>query len=156
MSPTITTMSIALGPQGTQETLRIMAALVRAAADDNVFREFASQYRTPAEVDLMLRIVYTYIEEPIETLYAPQYNLSHLYQFGSIIGDCDDISMFYAAVFTVIGIRTRFVAMRTRRNDPEFYHVVVEDLDSQRRYDATVPPNMVYQMIDYGKMVQYV
>lgn len=154
MKPIIKTMSIATGPQGTRETLRIMATLAREAADSELFRQFASVFKTPQEVD-SIRQHYEYTPEPVETLYTPQYNLHMFITTGKFIGDCDDVAMLYAAVFYVKDIPARFVAMRTKQHDPDFYHVVVEAFihGAWKRFDPTVPPSMV--QTDYGRMTEY-
>lgn len=156
MNPIITTVSIATGAQGTLETLRIMRGLAVHAAEWDLFKDFALMFRSASEVDATLRPHYEYTDEPVETLFAPEYNLAHYMKFGKIIGDCDDIAMFYAAIFNVLGIRCRLVAMRTRRNDPNYFHVVVEayEYDRWKRFDATVVPGLM--QIDYGRMEVYV
>lgn len=149
-------MSINSGAQGTLETLRLMAALAREAGDDPNFSQYAQSFSTAAEINRVHIPVYRYADESIETLFTPQWNLSHLIQTGELMGDCDDISMFYAAMFHVLQIPSRLVAMRTRRNDPDFLHVVVEAYEDNRwkRFDPTVFPGLV--QIDYGRMVEYV
>jgi len=149
-------MSIGTGAQGTRETLRIMAGLARDAANDPHFQEFARSFRNADHVNVELYHAYKYQDEEIETLYHPVFNLGYLLETGELTGDCDDIAMFYAAVFTVLGIPCRFVAMKTKRHDPEFLHVVVEAFENNRwkRFDPTVTPGLV--QIDYGRMVEYV
>jgi len=148
--------SIGPGEQGTLETLRIMAGLAREAANDSIFVEYARSFSNTSEVNQAHYGVYKYLHEEIETLYAPEFNLEHLQQTGELTGDCDDIAMFYAAIFKVLGIPCRFVAMKTRRHDLEFSHVVVEAFEDNRwkRYDATVMPGLV--QIDFGRMIEYV
>jgi len=149
-------MSIGSGEQGTLETLRIMASLTRDAANNPEFQSFARSFRSIDHVNAELYHAFKYRDEEIETLYHPVFNLEHLQQTGQLTGDCDDIAMFYAAIFTVLGIPSRFVAMKTRKHDDEFSHVVVEAFSNNRwkRYDPTVIPGMV--QIDYGRMTEYV
>lgn len=148
-------MSIAHGPQGTRETLVMMAALAHEAQSSETFRAFARWIKSVAEINALRRF-YVYTPEEVETLYAPEINLRHFIEHGSLIGDCDDISTFLAAIFLFHRVPSRFVAMRTKRNDPDFYHVVVEAFlgDNWKRFDLTVPPAM--QQIDYGQMIEYV
>lgn len=152
----ITTTTIAPGPQGTAETLRVMAGLARNAATWDTFQVFSRLFENAAQVDKTLRPHYEYVAEEVETLYAPEYNLMNLIRNGKLIGDCDDIAMFYAAIFYVLGIPARFVAMRTKKNDPLFYHVVVEAFEHDRwkRFDPTVIPSLVE--IDFGQMLEYI
>ena len=155
-------MSIAPGPQGTLETLRIMAGLSRDAMNYQDFCSFMANLicsgdgnftrSGPDIIDRYLRSIFRYVNEDVETLYSPAYNVWQLTQTGYLMGDCDDISMMYAAVFNALGMRSRFVAMRTKPHDPNFYHVVVEVYYQGRwiRYDATVPPRTVH--IEFGLM----
>ena len=151
--------SIASGNQGTWEKLRVMAGLTREAAADSYFSGAAKSFfyhPTAGEVDAQIRYFYTYTNEAVETLYSPIFNMKRYAAGADIIGDCDDVSMFLAAVLKVKGYRTRFVALRTRRHDPEFYHVVVEALEhgKWKRFDPTVIQGLM--QVDYGQMVEYV
>jgi len=153
----VTTSYIPEGNPGTRITLQVMARLARRAITLPWFAEFALQFSNASSADSYLRPFFHYLDEDVETLYAPEFNLIHLLEHGNLIGDCDDIAMFYAAIFKAIGIeRIRFVAMRTRKGDPDFYHVVVEAFEDGRwkRFDSTVKPSLV--QIDYGQMVEYV
>jgi len=149
-------MSIAAGPQGTAETLAVMVALIRDAANNEIFQEFAGMFRSASDVHETLNRYYRYTDESIETLYAPEYNLGMLISELKLIGDCDDIAMFYAAIFKVLGILTRLVAMKTRPHDPDYYHVVVEAFEDHRwkRFDPTVKAST--PQVDYGQMTVYV
>lgn len=155
-NPIITTTWIPDGNAGTRATLVTMANLATCALSDELFSTFATMFNTTNDVDRQLRPRYQYLDEEVETLYAPEYNLLHMLETGYLIGDCDDIAMFYAAIFKGMGLPTRLVAMRTKHNDPEFYHVVVEVFERNRwrRYDPTVVPSLA--QVDFGQMVQYV
>jgi transglutaminase superfamily protein len=158
-------MSIAPGNQGTVETLRIMARLARESLNYQDFCDFMADIvcnnvvllSLPDDIDRYLRAIYRYENEDVETLYSPAYNAWQYRRTGMLRGDCDDISMFYAAVFTALGHKTRLVAMRTKRNDSEFHHVVVEiqyDPTLWKRFDATVPQGTAHN--HYGTLIQYV
>lgn len=83
------------------------------------------------------------------------FNMHRLLQNQDIVGDCDDVAMFLAAVLKIKNYRTRFVALRTRRHDPEFYHVVTEAMEQGqwKRFDPTVVPGLI--QVDYGQMIEY-
>ena len=151
----ISTTTIGKGAQGTRETLRIMAGMVRHAVSMEPFREFALFFPNAQSVEV-IRKYFRYTPEDVETLYSPEYQLYSLIHTGQFTGDCDDIAMMYAAIFHVLGLSTRFVAMKTKRNDPEFLHVVVETFENNRwkRFDPTVKPGMI--QIDFGQMVEYI
>lgn len=156
MKPTITYTTIQAGPAGTKETLIVMRSLVARAAQSPVFRDFAKMFRTAQEVDETIRPYYDYTPEDVETLYAPEYNLANFINTARFIGDCDDIAMLYAAIFTVLRLPTRLVAMKTLKGDPQYDHVVVEVFEHGRwkRFDATVIPGLT--QTDYGQMVEYI
>lgn len=149
---------VAPGAQGTRETLNLMVSVTREAVRDSRFQEFAQHFdgMTPAEIDTQVRQVYTYVDEEIETLYSPLFNMARWLNGFDVVGDCDDVSMFLAAIFTALGYQSRFVAMQTKRNDPLYYHVVVEVKDGGKwkRFDPTVMQGLV--QVDYGQMVIYV
>lgn len=157
---TLRQMSIAPGPMGTMETLRIMAVLAKDALTYLDFCTFMSDIICngavltlhPNDIDIYLRGIYRYVNEDVETLYSPAYNAWHFRQNGYIMGDCDDICMMYAAVFHALGYRSKFVAMRTKPRDLNFYHVVIETFVEGRwlRFDATVPRGTIHT--DYGLM----
>lgn len=71
-------------------------------------------------------------------------------RLGYLEGDCDDVSMFYAAVFTVMGIPARFVAIRYHNENPNFEHVFTQgyDMAEWRTFDATVQPGTTIKAID--------
>lgn len=154
----IRVMNIASGNQGTRETLRLMVALTLEAVRDETFHKWAAvlfDFPTAREIDAEVRRSYTYVDEEIETLYSPMFNMHRLLQNQDIVGDCDDVAMFLAAVLKIKNYRTRFVALRTRRHDPEFYHVVTEAMEQGqwKRFDPTVVPGLI--QVDYGQMIEY-
>lgn len=154
-------MSIGPGPQGTLETVRMMARLSKEALNYQDFCNFMASLVCdsrlctlhPDVIDSYLRTIYRYENEQVETLYSPAYNVYQLQRTGYLIGDCDDISMVYASVFLALGYRSRFVAMRTKPQDTEFYHVVVDCKVGEhwKRYDATVPIGTI--RTSYGSLV---
>lgn len=159
-NPIVQTVYVPNGSSGTKATLQLMSRLARRATTIPAFVVFAQNLQLlggdTEAINEFLAKYYDYTDEEIETLYAPEYNMIHLLDKRKLIGDCDDISMFYAAVFKTLGYRVRFVAMKTKRNDPEYRHVVAEVLEDGRwkRYDPTVGANVT--QIDYGQMVEYV
>jgi len=148
------------GHPGTRVTLRIMAALSREAKQSQSFCEFVKEMtctvKTPDEMDSYMRARFRYVPEDIETLYAPRMNVQHYREFGYFIGDCDDITMMYCAIFYALGYPSRMLAMRTNPNDPNFTHVVPELFINQawRRFDPTVEVDVRH--VFYGAMHEYV
>lgn len=153
-------MSIAHGPQGTRETLRIMAGLARDAKESPEFCAFVKEVtctvRDPYALDRFIRARYRYQFEEVETLYAPRFNVMFYRSNGYFTGDCDDVTMLYCAIFYVLGYNTRMVAMRTKREDENYYHVVPELFINNQwlRFDPTVPINT--QHLYFGTMIEYV
>jgi transglutaminase-like putative cysteine protease len=92
-------------------------------------------------VDEYIRRYFIYTPEKIETLVSPEYMLSGLEINHRLTGDCDDISMFHAALLTCLGVSVRFVAIRSVQSDPDYDHVYIEALNNGNwvLYDETVP-----------------
>lgn len=93
-------------------------------------------------VESFLRSKFQYVDEKIETLVAPDYMLQGLEITGSLRGDCDDISVLHAAILTCMDIKVRFVAIRSKQEDPNYDHVFIEAFNGKDwiLYDITVPP----------------
>lgn len=94
------------------------------------------------QTDKFLRDRFVYTDETIETLQAPDYMLNGLKMSGVLRGDCDDITTLHAALLTCMGIKVRFVAIRSTFEDPNFDHVFLEAFDefaSWMPYDITLP-----------------
>jgi len=91
--------------------------------------------------DEFLRSRFVYADESIETLQHPEYMLNGLEMSGRLVGDCDDISTLHAALLTCMGIKARFVAIRSTFNDPNYDHVYIEANDGKAwiPYDITLP-----------------
>lgn len=71
-----------------------------------------------------------------------------------LVGDCDDISTLYAAILTCLGFKSRFVAIKSTRNNSGYDHVFVEtenpDINSWVAFDMTVPAGTILEY--YGKV----
>ena len=93
-------------------------------------------------IDTWLRERFVYVPEAIETIQAPEYMLNGLNMTGQLRGDCDDITTLHAALLTALAVRTRFIAIRSNPDDPNFDHVYLEafdDFSGWIPYDVTVP-----------------
>jgi hypothetical protein len=77
----------------------------------------------------------------METLVTPEYMLSGLEVNHHLTGDCDDISMFHAALLVILGFKVRFVAIRSVQDNSNFDHVFIEVQNGHdwMLYDETVP-----------------
>lgn len=97
-----------------------------------------------------------YRPENEEILRSPEYMMGDLSRLGYIEGDCDDIAIFVATVFRVLGVPVRFVALRIKDNDPEFGHVFTELWTGNGWYalDPTVKPGTRYRYAE--RMIQHV
>jgi transglutaminase-like putative cysteine protease len=104
--------------------------------------------KTMNSVDDFIRSKFIYMPEQIETLVTPDYMLSGLEVNNHLTGDCDDISMFHATLLTCMGIKVRFVAIRSMQENPDYDHVFIEAHDGNewRVFDATVPPDTRMEM----------
>lgn len=129
-----------------------MASLVRLSAKNPEFQKFALEFQTLAEVDGWIRAHFRYRDEREEILRTPEFMLNDaLVRLGYLEGDCDDVSMFYAAVFKAMGARARFVAIRYTPNNPNFEHVFTQayDMAVWQSFDATVPPGTDIRAVEY-------
>lgn len=93
-------------------------------------------------IEIFLRSKFHYVDEKIETLLTPDYMLQGLEITGVLRGDCDDISILHAALLTCMEIKTRFVAIRSVQDNPNYDHVFIEAWNGKDwiLYDITVPP----------------
>jgi hypothetical protein len=103
-----------------------------------------------AMLDHWVRSVFDYRPENEEVVRTPERMWEDLERTGRLEGDCDDIATFIASILVAMGYSTRFVAIRTNPNDPEFSHVYVEAWDglNWRVFDPTVEPGTVYQSVE--------
>lgn len=101
-----------------------------------------------------LRSHFSYRPEANEVLRTVPWMWADFFQLGHIEGDCDDASIWSAAVFAALGYRVRLRAIRY--SDPqEFQHVFAEVY--RVRWvpsDLTVPPGETYNILE--SMVVYV
>ena len=146
------------GARGTKRTLERMAKLAledsRKFAMINIASDIIRAYRCPSRdkrseasafMSFLKRFVH-YVSDPITTTGgAPDFLelvQSPLVTLKRRAGDCDDMSTLLAALLLCVGIRPKFVAIKSdpRRPD-EFSHVYVRALinGSWLGMDATVP-----------------
>lgn len=103
-------------------------------------------------VDNHLRRYFVWTEDainnvPMEAIRTPDYMIQGREMNGSYIGDCDDISTLEAAMLTVLGIRCRFVVIRSKEESFGYDHVYVEAYDGIKWIvsDITVPKDTVHK-----------
>ncbi len=142
---------IQAGRAGTVETLQHMRNLaVNAARVDRRFKDKGREFVSPGDFDFDLggfdqwvRSVFTFRPEGEELLKDPILAMDEIEQRGYFDGDCDDVSMFYAAILRPFYPIVRFVAIRYDPSNPEFTHVFVEVSRHGHTFiklDATVQP----------------
>lgn len=148
-----------------------MAALSREGASDPQIRSSvlrplgwgSPDLVSPRDVDAYIRNCFEYENEVIETLKAPRRMFDEIEAMGTFTGDCDDVSIFTATVLRILGIQSRFVAIRTAGSPVEFEHVFTEGLFVTNivpfsyawvRFDATVPVDTVHEYAE--ALVEYV
>jgi hypothetical protein len=131
------------------ETLHHMRSLAARAANDDGFRrqariEWAGNVTSTIRgVDSFVRLVFRYRPESEELLKDPLLSMQEISERGWFDGDCDDSSMFTAALLKTFLANVRFVAIRYKQEDPEFQHVYVEAWTPEgvwEKLDATVEP----------------
>lgn len=108
--------------------------------------------------DAFIRQYFVYREEWNEVIRAPEFMIEEYWERGYFEGDCDCVSTLFGSGCRVLGFPCRFVAIRTDPTVPEFLHVYSEAFDSRgwRRFDATVPVNIVDSEISYESIYHYV
>jgi transglutaminase-like putative cysteine protease len=92
--------------------------------------------------DRFLRDHFRYVPENVETLVTPEYMLTSLENTGKVSGDCDDISILQGAIYKCLGLRVRFVAIRSEQDNPNYDHVFSEVLipgSGWTVFDLTLP-----------------
>jgi len=119
----------------------------------NLIKPLANRLRTPASIDAYVRSVFRYESEPVETLCTVQFMVDSISKYGYFVGDCDDVSIFLASLLKSLGYRVKFVAIATKRNDPNFYHVFTDVMISGQwfRFDPTVSSGTTH--IYYKEMI---
>lgn len=143
------------GEQGTKAVLRKMFELTTEATSDPKIIEFTSYLiRNVAERDQLaeanvifkfVRDKIRYVKDPyaLETIFSPQKVLGleknsvgrWLYR-GRMQGDCDCMCCVVASMFQVIGLPTRFVAIKVPTDPKNFSHVFVETKIDNKWYAA--------------------
>lgn len=143
-----------------------MAALAREGAADARIRSLVRRfgrvhlYQLPLVMDAYIRSTFSYSDEVIETLKAPERILDEIEAFGGFTGDCDDVSIWTATLATAMGYPVRFVAIRTDPRSEDFSHVFTDVNFSTPtgnawvRFDATVPRATEHAFVE--AMVEYV
>jgi hypothetical protein len=108
--------------------------------------------------DDFIRGRFFFRDEYNEVIRTVEHTADHFDRTGLIEGDCDCVSVFFAAGALRLGFRCRFIATRTEVENPEFTHVFTECLEGGlwRRFDATVAPEVVDREIEYERIVEYV
>jgi hypothetical protein len=130
-----------------------MAKLIRNAVKESDFVLFTVQFPSWTDVDPWVRMHFRYASEPYEIIFTPQSSLMSIQDHNYFVGDCDDVSTFEGALFVALGFQVRLVAIRTKANDDNFYHVFIEVYlgGDWQRFDATVSPGLIHK--EYGRMV---
>jgi transglutaminase-like putative cysteine protease len=128
----ITLTDIPPGKQGTFETLKMMAALVREYKMDPGMRELAIGLAadvppkdTPAEINAIFEYVRDQIRyigdvSDIETLHIPPLIVEQA------AGDCDDKSLLLCTLLESIGYKTRFRAVSMPQDEGLYSHVLAD------------------------------
>ena len=111
---------------------------------------------TVQSIETWIREHYMYRPEHEEILRSPDFMMADLSRLGYIEGDCDDISIFVAALFRVLGCPVHFVAIRVKSDDTEFSHVFTEIWTGNGWYalDPTVKPGTRYRYAE--RMIEHV
>jgi hypothetical protein len=150
-----------MGELGTIQTMQMMRRLVLESLSSQRVCKIAAMLWSSGikkssmleTVDQYIRAKFVYSDEEIETLLTPDYMLQGLQATGRLVGDCDDIAILHSAILTCLDFKTRFVAIRSTLNDPNYDHVYIEadDHGTWKPYDATVPVGTNYEV--FGQVI---
>ncbi len=130
---TFSQLTIPTGPNGTLETLAIMAALTQDAQLHPITRSTAVRIlglaRNPTQyaqrVRTWVKSRMTLVDEAVEMIARPEWMLEQVGR-TRLVGDCDDAAVLAAALVMALGIPVRFVAIATPEHPDEFMHVYPE------------------------------
>ncbi len=107
---------------------------------------------TALAVESLARTSFLFVDEPEELLIDPSVQLNELDAKGVIHGDCDDVSMFTAALLYNLGLRVRFKAV-IQGPDGSYQHVFTEymlrGLDRWIPIDPTINGIPIYAPGDF-------
>lgn len=144
------------GRQATEYTLQAMAQMTRNALADPRLRELALEIiagSTPGNEMDYVQDVANFVKDRIRIVNEPDEMLVHPTRMitwiekGIAAGDCDDLSLFAAALLYALGIRVRFKAV-FRSESGSFQHVFTEyrinDSEPWRPMDLTIDLIPVY------------
>lgn len=131
-----------------------MAQLAQRPGRIKGLAEWMSNGTLP-EIEQWIREHYMYRPEREEILRSPDHMMSDLERLGYVEGDCDDATIFVAALFRSMGIPVQMVAIRYNPI-PEFEHVFAEIWTGSGWYtlDPTVKPGTRYRTLE--RMVEHV
>lgn len=149
--------TIPRGLAGTRTTLEAMDRLVRSGVQDPSVVLYAQQivrsapeYGQRAELSSILddvRRTMRYTLDPlgVETVKSPSFVLEEIRTRGKAAMDCDDATVWTAALVRSVGMQTRF---RVIRDDPrEYTHVYLEALAD----GAWVPLDPIARSLPAGR-----
>lgn len=130
----------AAGTAGVAQTLNRMAALVNGALLDPTLRDQAAAIiagcpkgHIPCQCAAVLAWVnrkVRYVADPrgIETLHDPRIIAAGIRNRTQVYGDCDDLSMYLAALLKTVGLAPRFRAVGYNGRNFSHVYVVCENI----------------------------
>lgn len=133
-----------------------MRRLAINASKTDAFQLLSIEFPTWENIDPWVRNHFRYAQEPYEIILHPNLVLETIRNQGYLVGDCDDVATFEAAIFKTYGYPVRFVAIRTFIHDPNFQHVFIEvNINGNWIvFDPTVRPGLIHRQ--FGRMEVYV
>ena len=120
-----------------------MVDLVRGALADPDFLAFAHEVtrsagkrdtlEVPYQVVNFVRGAWVYRRDPVgvELIKTPSRALKEYRVFNTIVGDCDDASLFAGSLLVALGYPIRFVVMQSKPEAGKFDHIFFEVLAGQ-------------------------
>jgi transglutaminase-like putative cysteine protease len=152
----VSTYRLAGGDEGTRQTLRAMARIVREDALTAPVLSILARiipsgpFAKDRQVDALqirswLQRVWRFRRDPlnVELVHRPEPQLAEYRQHGYISGDCDDASVLGAVLGRAIGLQGRFVVLGFMGTRGPMAHVYAElcGPDGWVDLDITRPPH---------------
>jgi len=153
---------LAGGELGTDQTVDIMARLVRKSLEDPATKQMAVAVTQGIDAKDPLKYVRAvwagvrakmrYVPDvyQVEELTSPAIHSRRILSTGASYGDCDDFSMLGAAWLLALGVPARFEVVASPKNGGKFDHVRVAALTAS----GWLPLETTVRKVPFGGAVK--
>jgi transglutaminase-like putative cysteine protease len=153
---------LAGGELGTDQTVDVMAQLVRKSLEDPATKQMAVAVTQGIDAQDPLKYVRAvwsgvrakmrYVPDvyQVEELTSPAIHSRRILSTGASYGDCDDFSMLGAAWLLALGVPARFEVVASPKNGGKFDHVRVAALTAS----GWLPLETTVRKVPFGGAVK--